>query len=113
MTLLSKCACCTPAQASASFSIGRRNFIAGGIAALGLGSVGAPAVRAPRSTTKIDVHHHFLPPEHREALDKHKSGAPKWSVQMSLDDMDKSGIATSVLSQGQPGPWWGDAGGST
>ena len=27
---------------------------------------------------------------------------------MSLDDMDKSGIATSVLSQVQPGTWWGD-----
>ena len=39
---------------------------------------------------------------------KHKAGAPKWSVQMSLDDMDKSGIATSVLSQVQPGTWWGD-----
>ena len=36
-------------------------------------------------------------------------GAPKWSPQMSLEDMDKSGIATSVLSQVQPGTWYGDA----
>jgi predicted TIM-barrel fold metal-dependent hydrolase len=28
---------------------------------------------------------------------------------MSLDDMDKSGIAASVLSQVQPGSWFGDA----
>ena len=88
--------------------LGRRQFIAGGIAALGLGTAGAPAARAQPAKTKIDVHHHFLPPEHREALAKHKGGSPKWSPQMSLDDMDKSGIATSVLSQVQPGTWWGD-----
>ena len=109
MTMFSNCVCCTPALAAASPSIGRRKFIAGGIAALGLGSAGAPVVRAQGSNTKIDVHHHFLPPEHREALGKHKSGAPKWSVQMSLEDMNKSGIGTSVLSQVQPGTWWGDA----
>jgi predicted TIM-barrel fold metal-dependent hydrolase len=82
--------------------------VAGGIAALGLGTIGAPVVRAQAAKTKIDVHHHFLPPVHREALSEHKTGAPKWSVQMSLDDMDKSGIGTSVLSQVQPGTWWGD-----
>ena len=109
MTMFSNCACCTPALTSAGPSIGRRKFVAGGIAALGLGSVGSPAVRAQGSKAKIDVHHHFLPPEHREALEKHKAGTPKWSVQMSLDDMDKSGIGTSVLSQVQPGTWWGDA----
>jgi predicted TIM-barrel fold metal-dependent hydrolase len=82
----------------------------GSIAALGLGTVGAPAARAQAqgAKNKIDVHHHFLPPEHREALGKHKAGAPKWTPQMSLDDMDKSGIATAVLSQVQPGTWWGD-----
>jgi predicted TIM-barrel fold metal-dependent hydrolase len=35
-------------------------------------------------------------------------GAPKWSPQMSLEEMDKSGIAVSVLSQVQPGTWFGD-----
>jgi predicted TIM-barrel fold metal-dependent hydrolase len=113
MTMFSNCTCCTPGLATTGPALGRRKFIAGGIAALGLGTVGAPAVRAQGSKTeaktKIDVHHHFLPPEHREALGRHKSGAPKWSVQMSLDDMDKSGIGTSVLSQVQPGTWWGDA----
>ncbi len=106
------CNCCTPASAPSGPALGRRKFIAGGIAALGLGtlgnSIGAPAVRAQTAKTKIDVHHHFLPPAHKEALDKHKAGSPRWSVQMSLDDMDKSGIATSVLSQVQPGTWWGD-----
>src|SRR4051812_1580308 len=108
MAIFSDCACCAPTPASTGPEFGRRKFIAGGIAALGLGTVGAPAVQAQGAKNKIDVRHHFLPPEHREALGKHKAGAPKWSVQMSLDDMDKSGIGTAVLSQVQPGTWWGD-----
>jgi predicted TIM-barrel fold metal-dependent hydrolase len=106
MAVFSNCGCCAPA--STASRLGRRQFIAGGIAALGLGTVSAPAVRAQGAKSRIDVHHHFLPPEHRDALAKHKAGSPKWSAQMSLDDMDKSGIATSVLSQVQPGTWWGD-----
>lgn len=106
MAVFSNCVCCPPAPAGPI--LGRRKFLAGGTAALGLGTIGAPTVRAQGAKIRIDVHHHFLPPEHREALAKHKAGAPKWSVQMSLDDMDKSGIATSVLSQVQPGTWWGD-----
>ena len=114
--LFANCLCCPPTGVLPE--PGRRNFLKGGIAALGLGAaagpLGAPAVlaqgpAAPSARTRIDVHHHFLPEPHREALTKHKMGAPRWSVQMSLDDMDKSGIATSMLSQVQPGTWWGDA----
>src|SRR5690242_8667267 len=90
------CACCEASPARGSLPLDRRNFLSGGLAALGLGAtagaLNAPAVQAQAAKTKIDVHHHFLPEEHREALTKHKMGAPKWSVQMSLDDMDKSGI---------------------
>ena len=34
MTMFSNCACCTPAPASTGLALGRRNFIAGGIAGL-------------------------------------------------------------------------------
>ena len=109
MALFSNCACCTPALASTGPAIGRRKFIAGGIAALGLGSAGAPAVRAQGAKTKIDVHHHFVAPDHREYLSKRKVNAPKWSAQMSIENMDQCGIATSVLSPATPGTWWGEA----
>src|SRR3954462_10546094 len=85
MTMFSNCACCAPTPASTGPALARRTFLAGGISALGLGTVGAPAVRAQPGKTKIDVHHHFLPPVHREALSQHKAGAPKWSVQMPLE----------------------------
>src|SRR5262249_44708676 len=32
---------------------------------------------------------------------------PKWSPELSLEDMDKNGIATAILSQVQPGVWDG------
>ena len=33
---------------------------------------------------------------------------PKWTPQMSLDEMDKSGIATAIVSLVQPGAWFED-----
>ena len=33
---------------------------------------------------------------------------PKWSAAASLEEMDKSGIATAILSIVQPGIWYGD-----
>jgi predicted TIM-barrel fold metal-dependent hydrolase len=108
MSLFSVCGCCLPASSTGP-ALARRTFLAGGGAALGLTALGAPAVRAQTAKTHIDVHHHFIPPEHRDLLAKHNMGhGPKWSPQMSLDEMDKSGIATAVLSQVQPGTWWGD-----
>ncbi len=110
--LFASCACCDVPRLAESTPLDRRNFLSGGLAALGLGAtaglIGAPAVRAQPAKTRIDVHHHFLPQVHREALTKHKMGAPKWSPQTSIEEMDKSGIAVSVLSQVQPGTWFGD-----
>jgi predicted TIM-barrel fold metal-dependent hydrolase len=107
----STCTCCQPALLADSPRVPRRGFLAGGLAALGAGAVGtlgAPAARAQAAKSRIDVHHHFLPPAHKEALEKHKQGSPKWSPDASLEDMDKSGIALSVLSQVQPGAWFGN-----
>jgi predicted TIM-barrel fold metal-dependent hydrolase len=101
------CTCCTPTAPPPNKA--RRNFLAGGIAALGLGASGAKFASAQPAPSKmrIDVHHHYLPPVQAKAFaDSHVGNAPKWSPQMSLDDMDKAGVQTSVLSLVQPGVWF-------
>jgi predicted TIM-barrel fold metal-dependent hydrolase len=102
-----KCACCPPI--SAPVNPARRNFLVGGLAALGLGAAAAPVkAQAPAAKTRIDVHHHFVPPLQGEAKVRHGSPPPKWSPQASLDDMDKAGVQTAVLSLVEPGVWFGD-----
>jgi predicted TIM-barrel fold metal-dependent hydrolase len=112
-----RCGCCSEATGVPP-SPDRRRFLAGGAAALGLGAAtglgGVPAfAQAPAAAkTRIDVHHHFIPQFHVDALTQpgRRAGPPppKWSPELSLEDMDKSGIATSILSIAQPGVWYGD-----
>src|SRR5215475_83277 len=101
------CGCCGE---PGSITPTRRNFLAGGVASLGLSAVAAGGIgraapahaQAPAARTRIDVHHHFIPPVHVEAMMKpgRRAGPPppKWSAALSLEDMDKSGIATAILS---------------
>jgi len=107
--LLRSCLCCGDAT-----GLSRRGFLAsavGAVAATGLVPTGAFAQPAGNlKPGRIDVHHHFAPAFHREALGDRRGGAwPKWSPQLSLEDMDKSGIQTAMLSIIQPGTWFGDA----
>src|SRR4029077_197094 len=50
------------------------------------------------------------PPKHIEAiLAQRENGAPpKWSPDLSLEEMDKNGVATAIASLVQPGVWLGD-----
>ena len=81
----------------------RRKFL-GRIAALGA-SAALPAgllAQAPKPF-RIDVHHHLMYPGYLDEVAGRRAGSTfKWSPQMSLEDMDKSGIALSVLSLIQP-----------
>ena len=88
--------------------ISRRIFVAGGVAALGLGA--AASVSTPGRTQakphRIDVHHHLAPPPWVEALKKAGLDTPpvtNWTPRHSLDDMDQAGVATSILSAQTPG----------
>src|SRR5262245_17180701 len=90
------------------YGISRRNFVA---TALATGTAGAVAPLLLRSASaqarphRIDVHHHLSPPTHIEALRKASLGTPptyNWSVQKSLEDMDKAGVATSITSVTTP-----------
>src|SRR4249919_1717493 len=48
---------------------------------------------APRAAVSIDVHQHFNP-----TLEDNE-GNP-WSVQMTLDEMDRTGVSTAIASLG-------------
>jgi 6-methylsalicylate decarboxylase len=80
----------------------RRDFIATALS--------VAALPGQTKAHRIDFHHHFLPPQHIEAiLAQRESGAPpKWSAELSLEEMDKNGVATAIASLVQPGVWLGD-----
>ena len=71
------------------------------LAGVGLG----PRAFAQAKPHRIDVHHHVAPPVWLSAMDVIGRTNPPlatWSIQKSLDDMDKGGIATSLLSPTAP-----------
>src|SRR5450631_181264 len=119
----SRCVCCEPVAAFAGLPVAglpisgapvsRRNFLSGSAAtALGFSvappaSAQAPSAQAPVKPRRIDVHHHIVPPAQALALTAHKGTPTKWSVAMSLDDMDKAGVDTAVVSILNPGVWFG------
>ncbi len=96
--LHSACDCATP----------RRGFLTGLLAA-GAASV-LPGCAGPNQSltglrNRIDTHHHMFSPAYVAELTKAKLAAPivqKWSVAKTLDDMDKAGVATSILSATTP-----------
>jgi predicted TIM-barrel fold metal-dependent hydrolase len=110
---LFSCGCC----------IGRRRFLASGMAAAAATTLAAPRVFAQAPATKppakrIDIHHHFLPPEymkeeHERINFTHGNVSSNqmmaWSPSQSLEVMDANGIATAIVSQTTPGVWFGDA----
>jgi 6-methylsalicylate decarboxylase len=103
---ISACVCC-----GASFdaiAVNRRRMLAGGTAALAAAAVGGfPATKsvAQSAPRRIDVHHHFASPSWLQAMKligSDNQPIANWSVQKSLDDMDKGGVATAILSGNVP-----------
>jgi 6-methylsalicylate decarboxylase len=83
----------------------RRAFLTG-LAALGAGAVLPGCQTTPAAAGRpyrIDVHHHIAPPGYSAALKAMKRGHAAWSIEASLEDMDKSGIATAITSLINPG----------
>ena len=39
-------------------------------------------------------------------------GLPQWTPRMMLDDMEKNGVASVVISPAGPGAWYGDVAGA-
>src|SRR5437867_12366891 len=90
----------------------RRGFLSklsalGAAGALPGGLMAQEPKRAPVAARgkpyRIDVHHHLMYPGYLEEVGGRRAGSTfKWSPAMSIEDMDKSGIAASILSLIQP-----------
>ena len=64
---------------------------------------------------RIDVHHHILPPDYVATVGDDRIGplilagrTPEWTPAMSVEAMDRNGIATAITSISAPGLWFGD-----
>jgi 6-methylsalicylate decarboxylase len=103
--LTSACSCDMP----------RRGFLSGllgGLVAVGAGA-GLPGCTSPMGGSaggaplknRIDIHHHLFSPAYVAELAKANQAPPiirGWSVARTLDDMNKAGVATSILSVTTP-----------
>jgi predicted TIM-barrel fold metal-dependent hydrolase len=101
--------CITPNVPKATPPVDRRRFLAGTAAVLG--SIAAPVVLgvsgalSQANPNRIDVHHHIVPPTWLAAMDLIGRSNPPlthWSIQKTLDDMDKGGVGTSIVSPTTP-----------
>jgi hypothetical protein len=103
---------CTSALCGCPTSHGltRRGLLKGGAAAVAVGASGltprfmADAV-AQTPAHRIDVHHHVSPPTWLDAVKSMKQDnvpMATWSIQKTLDDMDKGGVATAITSPTTP-----------
>jgi predicted TIM-barrel fold metal-dependent hydrolase len=88
------------------------------------GSVAAQTPSSSAGPSLIDLHHHILPPAYLSVVRDMLIASWKlkaqphsylparvleWSPQHSLVEMDRNGVATSIVSISAPGIWFGDA----
>src|SRR3970282_1331246 len=95
----------------------RRRFLAG-MAALGAAALAprgrsfAQVASAPRPAPhRIDVHSHFSSPGFIAAITARNTGQlplMNWTPARTLEDMDRDGVATSIVSTSEPSVWFGD-----
>jgi predicted TIM-barrel fold metal-dependent hydrolase len=95
----------------------RRRFLAGlaalgGTAVLPAGVIEAQAPAAGANPRRIDTHAHFASPAwNKKNIDSKRAGfqaLANWTPAKAIEDMDKAGIQTAMLSSTQPGVTWGD-----
>src|SRR6266850_5520546 len=96
----------------------RREFLAGlaatGAIALVPGVLRGAQVRPAPATPprRIDVHYHFSSPGFIAAIKARNTGQTalmNWTPAKALEDMDRDGVATSVMSTSEPSVYFGDA----
>lgn len=102
------CHCCT--------GLSRRGFLRGAMASAIFATSGAGAL-AQSGPGLVDVHHHIVPPfwfeEVKDVIAAQGGGriVPNWfgwSPKRAIEEMDKNGVETAVLSMSTPGIWFGN-----
>jgi predicted TIM-barrel fold metal-dependent hydrolase len=97
--------------------VNRRTFLTSAMASLGMAAAagGRWEVLGQQAAAgkpyRIDIHHHFGPPVWVQAVKGRPLLQPSnttWTAEKSLDDMDRGGVAASVISITNPGLWFGD-----
>jgi predicted TIM-barrel fold metal-dependent hydrolase len=97
--------------------VGRREFLAG-VAAAGATALVPAVLRAAQrggaaaAPTLIDVHYHGNSPGFIAAIKAHNTGQTalmNWTPAKAIEDMDRDGVATSIMSTSEPGVYFGDA----
>lgn len=94
-------------MAITTLTVARRQFLSllamAGAGALTRGS--AAAQDAAAGPARVDTHHHVFPPPYIAALAARKLDdqiATAWSVARTLEDMERAGVATAILSVTTP-----------
>jgi predicted TIM-barrel fold metal-dependent hydrolase len=96
---------------------GRRRFL-GAAAATGAASLWpSGTLLSQASPRRIDVHQHFVSPSFHETLTARNATAPvpglaawrDFSPARAVEELDRVGIETAMLSITAPGVWFGDA----
>ncbi len=99
--------------------VARRKFLAtlsafGAAALLPRAFLRAQALPAvPVRPYRIDTHHHFSAPGFIAAIaarNTNQRPLEQWTPSKSIEDMDKSGVATAMISTSEPSVWFGDNG---
>jgi predicted TIM-barrel fold metal-dependent hydrolase len=98
-------------------NLSRRGFMVGLGAAAAAATLPAPAVHA-QARTLIDTHHHFFPPNYLQRQKEFESkrnmrpypGVYDWTPARAIENMDKSGVRTAVISLASTPGLWFDAG---
>src|SRR6185295_15409375 len=97
--------------------VGRREFLSGlaatGAVALVPGVLKAQQALPPPTPGRriIDVHYHYASPAYREVLrpmGTGQTGIIEWDDKKAIEDMDRYGVAMSMLSISEPGVHFGD-----
>jgi 6-methylsalicylate decarboxylase len=87
----------------------RADFVAG-LAALGVGlHAGARVGAAATPARRIDVHYHLAGANYIAAVRAHGQSLPsRMTTANAIEDMDRAGVTTAILSIPGPGVWFGD-----